>query len=43
MDMVNWQAKVYANADIPEWLPILDLTEIWKSRVKQEQYELNGR
>ena len=19
MDMVNWQAKVYANADIPEW------------------------
>ena len=41
MDMVNWQAKAYANADIPEWCGLLG-AEIGL-RVKEEQYELNGR
>ena len=41
MDMVNWQAKAYANADIPEWCGLFG-AEIGL-RVKGEQYELNGR
>jgi hypothetical protein len=41
MDMTNWQAKAYANADIRDWCRLFGVE--LGLRAKGEQFELSGR